>query len=375
MLNIIQVDTNNRAQVDRFIQFHYHLYKDCPQWVPPFISDVKLMLNRKKHPFYEKSDAAFFLAERDGEVVGRVSIADNRPFNEYHQSNKAQFYLFDSIDDQEVFDSLFAAAADWARKRGLTEIIGPKGFASFDGYGVLAEGFEHRQMMNMSPYNYEYYVKLFENGGFEKENEFVSCYLKEDQFQIPEKVAKVAERVLERGAFSVKTFKSKRELIQWANRIGEAYNGTFVNNWEYYPLSKGDMKMLLDNLMVVIDPRLIKLIMKEDKIVGFLIAFPDLSAAMQRHGGRLTPWAIIDIMLEFKRTKWVALNGVGILPEYHGRGGNALLYTEMYKTVHDFGFVHVEQTQMADTAVQVRQDMINLGAKIYKRNRIYRKSI
>lgn len=375
MLNIIQIDTNNRAQVDRFIKFHYQLYKGCPQWVPPFISDIKLMLNRKKHPFYERSDAAFFLAERDGEVVGRVSIADNRPFNEYHQSKKAQFYLFDSIDDQEVFDALFAAAADWARKRGLTEIVGPKGFASFDGYGILAEGFEHRQMMNMAPYNYEYYVKLFENGGFEKENEFVSCYIKEDKFLVPEKVSRVAERVLERGTFSVKSFKSKRELIQWAPRIGEAYNKTFVNNWEYYPLSKGDIKLLLDNLMIAVDPRLIKLIMKDDKIVGFLVAFPDLSAAMQRHGGRLTPWAIIDIMLEFKRTKWVALNGVGILPEYHGRGGNALLYTEMYKTVHDFGFIHIEQTQMADTAVQVRQDMINLGAEIYKRNRVYRKAI
>jgi GNAT superfamily N-acetyltransferase len=375
MLTVNLIDTESRAQVDRFVKFHYTLYQNCPQWVPPFVSDIKLMLNKKKHPFFEHSDADFLLAERDGEVVGRLAVMENKHFNDYHHVKKAQFCLYDSIDDQEVFDALFEKAAEWARQRGLTEIVGPKGFASFDGYGILAEGFHLRQMMTMVSYNYEYYVKLFENGGFGKENDFVSCYIRTSEFHLPEKVHEIAKRVKERGTFSVKSFKSKRELIQWADRIGNAYNNTFVNNWEYYPLTNGEVKLLLDNLLVVADPKLIKLIIKDDEIVGFLLAFPDISAALQRHSGRITPFAIIDMLLEFKRTKWVSLNGVGVLPKYHGRGGNALLYDEMEKTIRDFHFDHAEQTQMADTAAEVRKDMINVGAQIYKRHRVYHKEL
>jgi GNAT superfamily N-acetyltransferase len=375
MLTVNLVDTSSKSQVDRFVKFHYTLYKGCPQWVPPFVSDIKFMLNRKKHPFFEHSDADYFLAERDGEVVGRVAMMENRPFNEYHKSKKAQFYLFDSINDQQVFDALFSAGAEWAKKRGLTEIVGPKGFSAFDGYGVLAEGFDLRQMMTMMNYNYPYYIDLFEKGGFTKENEFVSCYIPTKDFNLPEKVKKIAERVVEKGTFAVKNFTTKSELKKWAWRIGEAYNKTFINNWEYYPLTKGEVKLLVDNLMVVADPRLIKLILKDGDIVGFLFAFPDLSEALQRHDGRLTPFLILDIMREFKKTRWVSLNGVGVLPEYQGRGGNALMYAEMEKTIKDFNFEHAEQTQMADTATQVRKDMISVGARIYKRHRIYHKSI
>ncbi|NMC79477.1 MAG: hypothetical protein GYA59_08965, partial [Chloroflexi bacterium] len=149
----------------------------------------------------------------------------------------------------------------------------------------------------------------------------------------------------------------------------------FVNNWEYYPLTKGEIKLLVDNLMVVANPRLIKLIMYKDNIVGFLFAFPDVSAALQRHDGRITPWAIVDIMGEMRRTKWVSLNGVGVLPEFHGRGGNALLYSEMEKTIRGFGFEHAEETQMAETAVQIRRDMVNLGVTPYKNHRVYHRSI
>ena len=122
-------------------------------------------------------------------------------------------------------------------------------------------------------------------------------------------------------------------------------------------------------------PDLIKLIMHKDDIIGFLFTFPDISAAMQRHAGHLYPWALLDFLLEMKRTKWISLNGVGVLPEYHGRGANALLYTETEQTMRNFGFLHAEQTQMADTAVQVRKDMETLGARIYKRHRIFSKDI
>lgn len=375
MIEVHKLDTESKPEVKEFIQFHFDLYKNCPQWVPPFRQDIALMLNKKKHPFYDHSEADFFVARRNGKIVGRVAAMENKPFNQYHNTRKIQFYLFDSLDEQEITNALFDAVAGWGRERGMTEIVGPKGFNAFDGYGIQVKGFEHRQMMTMMNYNFPYYARLMENAGFERENDFVSSYVPRKKFIVPDKAEDVARRVRERGTFVVKDFKNKRELKEWAGRIGDAYNKTFVNNWEYYPLTAREVKFLLDNLLVLADPKLIKIILFKDQVIGFLLGFPDVSAALQRHNGRITPWAIIDILLETKRTKWISLNGVGILPEYQGRGGNALLYSEMKKTVWDYGFDHAEQTQMADTAVQVRKDMEALGAKIYKVHRIFHKEI
>ncbi|HSL43051.1 MAG TPA: hypothetical protein VK897_06445 [Anaerolineales bacterium] len=372
MLRIERVDTGNKLQVKRFVELPYRLYKDCPQWVPPLYIDAYLPLNRKKHPFFEHSEADFFLAVRDREVVGRICAANNKLFNDYHKTKKAHFYAFESIDDLEVAQALFNAVNSWAKERGLDTVIGPKGLSPFDGYGILVEGFEHRQMMTMMNYNYGYYPKLMEAMGFEKEVDFVSCYLPAECFKIPERVERIAKHVLERGDLWVKQFKSKRELIQWAPRIGYAYNKAFIHNWEYYPFTEGDVKYAVDNVFMIANPKLIKLIMHKDDIVGFLFAFPDVSAALQRAKGHLLPFRIVDILLEMKRTKTVSGNGMGILPEFQGKGGNALLYYEMGRTVFGFNrFEHVEMTQVAETTRQMRADLRNLNGVEYKNHRVY----
>ena len=376
MLAIEKVDTDNKPQVKRFVQFYYDLYKDCPEWVPPLFVDAYLPLNRKKHPFFEHSEADFFLAVRDGEVVGRICAGENKLFNEYHKTRKAQFYFFDSIDDLEVAKALFEAAFDWARQRGLDTMIGPKGLSPFDGYGILVEGFNHRQMMTMMNYNYAYYPKLVEALGFEKEVDFVSCYLPAEAFKIPERVERIAQWAMKRGNLWVKNFKSKKELVGWAQRIGRTYNKTFINNWEYYPFTQGDVDYAVQNVFMVADHRLIKLIMHGDDIVGFLFAFPDASEALQRAKGHLFPFGIVDLLLEMKRTKTVSGNGMGVLPEFQGTGGNALLYYELGKTVLDiYNFKFVEMTQVAETTKQMRADLKNLNGVEYKNHRVFRKEI
>jgi GNAT superfamily N-acetyltransferase len=376
MLSIEKVDTENKGQVKRFVQFYYDLYKDCPQFVPPLFVDAYLPLNRKKHPFFEHSTADFFLAVRDGKVVGRICAADNRPFNDYHKTRKAHFYAFDTIDDLEVAKALFGSAFDWARARGLDTMLGPKGLSPFDGYGIQIEGFEHRQMMTMMNYNYAYYPRLVEALGFEKEVDFVSCYLPAEAFRVPERVERIAERAMQRGNLKVKNFKSKKELLQWAPRIGESYNKTFINNWEYYPFSAGDVKYAVDNVFLVADHRLIKVITHGEDIVGFLFCFPDVSAALQRAKGRLFPFGLIDLLLEMKRTKTISGNGMGVLPQFQGTGGNALLYNEMGKTFFGFKqFEHVEMTQVAETTHQMRADLKNLNGIEYKNHRVYHRSI
>ncbi len=376
MLTIEKVDTENKSQVKRFVKYYYDLYKDCPQWVPPLFGDAYLPLNRKKHPFFEFSQADFYIAVRDGDVVGRICAGENRLFNDYHKTKKSQFYFFDSENDLQTATVLFNAVFDWSKARDLDTVVGPKGLSPFDGYGIQVEGFENRQMMTMMNYNYDYYPKLVEALGFEKEVDFVSCYLPSEAFAVPERVERIAKRVLDRGNMWVKQFKSKPELVSWAQRIGKTYNNTFINNWEYYPFTQGDIDYAVQNVFMVADHHLIKLIMHGDDIVGFLFAFPDASAALQRAKGHLFPFGIIDLLVEMKRTKTVSGNGMGVLPEFQGTGGNALLYYEMGKTVlRTKQFKYVEMTQVAETTKQMRADLKNLNGVEYKNHRVYRKAI
>ena len=376
MLIIEKIDTDNKAQVRRFVELPHRIYQDCPEWVPLLDVDAYAYLNRGRHPFHEHSEVDFFLAVRDGRDVGRIATIENKPFNLYHDTKKADFYFFESEYDHEAAGALFETAFEWARNRSLDTIVGPKGMGPLDGYGVLVLGHEHRNTMTMLNYNHAYYQELVEAQGFEKEVDFVSCYLTADNFKIPERVERIARRVMERGSLEVKRFKSKKELLQWADRIGRAYNASFVNNWEYFPFSQREIDFVVKNIMMVADYRLIKVILHGEDVVGFLFAFPDLSAALQRAKGRLHPLSLADLLLDMKRTKSVSVNGMGILPEYQGRGGNAILYMEMGHTLLDFGqFEHIEMTQVAESAVQMRADMKNLNGVEYKNHRVYRKKI
>lgn len=371
MLTVEAVDLAERAQVRRFLDLPFRLYRGHPLWVPPIRLDAAAMLNPAKHPFYEHSEAAFFLAVRDGRAVGRIAALENRPYNRTHDKRTAQFYLFECEPELEIARALFDRAAEWARARGLRQLVGPKGFGPLDGYGMLVEGFEFRPAMTMMNYNPPAYPQFAEALGFRKEVDFISCYLSPETFRLDERIHRIAGRAAARSGLRVIRFQTKRELRAWAARIGQAYNQAFVDNWEYYPLSEREIQFVLDNVLTVADPKLIKLIAHGERVVGFLFAFPDLSAAIQRSRGRLLPFGLLDLLLEFRRTKWVALNGAGVLPEFQGRGGNALLYSEMERTVRQAGFRHADLTQVAESAVQMRRDLVNLGGVPYKNHRVF----
>jgi GNAT superfamily N-acetyltransferase len=371
MITIFQVNAKNKADVRRFIDVPFRLYRGHELWVPPIRVDVSTRLNPDKHPFYEHSEAEFFLAVRNGEDVGRIALIENKAYNRYHNKHQAQFYYFESVEDQEVVKALFERAFEWARRRGLDQIVGPKGFGPLDGYGMLVDGFEHRPAMTMMNYNPPFYPEMMSQLGFRKEVDFVSCYLGADKFKLQERVHRIAQRAANRSGLAVKRFRNKRELLSWAPKIGQTYNDTFIHNWEYYPLTEKEIKFVTDEILTIADPRLIKIITHGDDVVGFLFGFADVSAAIQRNRGRLFPLGILDILIEKKRTDWIALNGAGVLPEFQGRGGNALLYSEMEKTLHEFGFRHADLTQVAESAEQMRRDLENVGGVPYKNHRVF----
>lgn len=375
MLKIEKVDTSRRGQVRRFVNFGYRLYAGYPNWVPPIRLDINAMLNPRKHPFYEHSEADFFIAVRDGRDVGRISALENTRYNEYHKTREGQFYLFECVDDPEAAQELFSATFEWAANRGLNAVIGPKGFGPFDAYGLLEKGFEHRQTMNMLSYNPPYYIDMATRAGFKKEVDFITHIIDARNWDLDERIQMVAARTKERGGLTIKGFSSKKEIREWAERIARAYNNSFVDNWEYVPLTDAEVDFVVANIMVVVRPDLIKLITQEERIVGFLLAFPDMSGGMQKAGGRLLPFGVLHLLRAMRTKDWVVANGIGILPEFQKRGGNALLYSEIVKTFKAAGFNRYEMTQIAESAVKMRSDLVKIGGVPHKNHRVYRRKL
>jgi hypothetical protein len=375
MLKIEKIDVGRRAQVRRFVDFAYRLYLDYPNWVPPMRIDMHTMLNRRKHPFYEHSEAEFYMAVRDGRDVGRIAALDNTRYNEYHQSKDGQFYLFECVDDPDAAQALFEAVFGWASDRGLNSVVGPKGFGPFDAYGFLETGFEHRQTMTMLNYNPPYYLDMAARAGFRKEVDFITHTIDAVGWELDQRIEAVAARTKERSGLTIKEFSSKRELREWAERIARAYNDSFIDNWEYVPLSNAEIDFIVENIMTVVRADLIKLITQGERIVGFLLCFPDMSGGMQKARGRLLPFGIFHLLRAMRSREWVVANGIGILPEFQKRGGNALLYSEIVKTFKAAGFKRYELTQIAESAAKMRSDLVKIGGVPHKNHRVFRKKL
>lgn len=387
-LQVDQVDPSSRRSVRRFVDVPFLVYGNRPaggflgglgagggrpadpNWVPPLRRESALALDRRRHPFYEHSDAAFFVARRDSLDVGRVAALEHRPYNRWHDVAHASFAFFECQEgDDEAARALFGRLFEWAAQRGLTQVVGPRGLSAFDGYGLLIHGFDRRQLMTMTNYNPPSYRSVVEGLGFEKEVDFVTYELERATFVMPEAVRRAAERAA--GTLEIVRYPSRRALIQAARSIGHTYNRSFVRNWEYYPLSDREIDFAVQQIRPLADHRLMTFIAAGDQIVGFVLAFADVSRALQRMGGRLTPWGIARLLAERRRSARVALNGAGILPEYRGRGGNALLYMQIERAVRSAAFTHAELPQVAETAERMRRDLQVLGATPIKTHRVY----
>lgn len=372
-MQIRKLDTTRRQDVHQFIRFPFTLYRNSPLWVPPFWPEMTTVMDRNKHPFYAHSTADFFVAEGKSETLGRIAVMNNRNYNRYHDRAVSFFYYFDSVDDQSVVRDLFDTARDWAHQAGLNLLMGPKGMLQGDGIGMLVEGFEHRPAMGI-PYNYAYYPQLITALGFEKETDFLSGYLS-GKHQLPARYKEVAAKVSARRGLSIKSFSNEKELRQWIDRIGQVYNDAFVANWEYAPITSAEMKIIADRLLSISDPRLIKLVMKGDEIVGFVFAFPDISAGIQKARGHLLPIGWFFLLREFKRMHWVNFNGLGLLPDHQGSGGTAILLTELARTAEQFPFEHADVVQVEEGNAKSQAEMATIGVRWYKRHRVFRRAI
>jgi hypothetical protein len=373
-MKIIKVDLNNRKQVQAFLKLPFRLYQDIDQWVPGLRGDERLRLDPKRYPFYRHSVAAFFLAVQDDRPVGRLAVLDNRRYNAHNQTKDAFFTLFECEPDRLAARSLFDAAGAWAQGGGLDRLIGPKGFTALDGLGLLVNGFEHRPALGQ-PYNPAYYIELIESQGFKKTSDIVSGYLGAS-LPFPERIHTLATRIRERRGLRIARFQSRGELRRMLGHLKSLYNGALEGTSGGTPITDEEIQSLANQILWFADPRLIKIVMKDDKPVGFLLAYPDISAALQKTKGRLLPFGWILLLRELRRTEWININGAGMLEEYRGLGGTAILYSEMFKSVvENPRYRHIEVVQIGLENEKMQREMENFGIDFNKTHRMYEKNL
>lgn len=373
---IIEIHPEDKHLIKKFCELPFFVYKNTPQWVPTLQGEVESKFDRRKNPFYLHSEAAFFLAaDGGGEPVGRLAIMDNHNFNEFNQEKTAFFTLFECVDDAKVSEALFSAGFDWARKRGLNQVKGPQGFTALDGLGLLVKGFEHRPAFGI-PFNPEYYVTLIEKAGFTHPGGDIASGFLDTQSEFPrEKMHEFSRRVQEKKGLKVVNFRTRGDLRRLVPQLKDLYNGALGGTPGGVPLTDEEAKAMADQLIWFADPRLIKILFKGDKAVGFLFAYPDISSALQRRRGKLLPFGWADYLWEMKRTNWINVNGAGILEEYRGQGGTAILFSEMWKSVEGSRFIGGDIVQIGEDNTRMQNELAGLGITFHKKHRMYERVI
>lgn len=375
-MHIQQIDPANPAQIRAWLQLPFLIYKGDRLWVPPLQRGERRRF-APDYPFYRHSEAVFLLAQDSkGKPLGRIAVMEHRLHNMHRGARDALLYLYEATDDNEVAAALFEAAANWARARGLHRLLGPKGFGTGEGHGLLVDGYQHRPALGI-PYNPPYYEAQWQGiGGMTKEIDFLSALIERSKFQYPERVRRLAEKITERRGFRVPQFRNRKEIEIYAEPLMRAYNSTFSDLWAFTPVPDEELPEIIERLLTIADPRLMRLIFKDDKVIGFTFIFPDISAALQRQRGELHPLALADILIERQRTRWLNINGAGILPEYQGLGANAVLYNEIATALLNSRYDFTDLVQVQETNSKMLADIGEfIPLEPHKRHRVYFKNL
>jgi hypothetical protein len=378
MLAVEEIDLSRQDQVRRFVDLTYHLHEGIPQWVPPLRADEKTYLDRRRHPFYGHSEASFFLAVEEGRDIGRLAVLNNRPYNQHHQSQTAQFYLFECENNQEATNALFEAGFQWAWQRGLRRMIGPKGFSVLDGFGLLVKGFDLPQVMSLLTYNPPYYADLVESNGFTKEIDFLSASLEAEDFHLPPWLTDLAASVEEKYSLRGRHFSMQEaatEWNSWSERLITLYNQTFIDSWEYWPLTLSDIRFVSNSIRPLVRPELMTVIEKGRELEGFLFAFPDVSAALRRAQGKLSFLTLADLLIERQRSRGVVLYALGLSPRLRLEGGVAVLISHLEKMARKNHIRHVDFTEIAESTWQVLNELQAFGIRTDRVHRVYHRDL
>ena len=377
-IEIKRVETNRDLR--RFIDFHYDLYQGCPYDVPALFLDEMNTLRSDRNVAFDFCEAAYFMACRDGRIVGRIAGIVNHRANERWEKKDVRFGWIDFIDDIEVSRALFKAVEDWGRSKGMTAIVGPLGFTDLDPEGMLTMGFDRLGTME-TIYNYEYYPRhMGQQDGWKKDNDYVEYYLPMPD-KTPEKFAKLAEMIEKRYNLHVKKVTRKDIRNGYARELFKIINETYKDIYGFVSLTERQIDQYVKLYLPALDLNLVTVIVdgnKDNAIAGVGITMPSLAHAVQKcRRGRLFPlgWWHLLRAVKCHKTDGVDLLLIGFLPEYRTKGANALLFADLIPRYIEYGFKWGETNiEMEDNnGVQGQWDA--LEHINHKRRRCYRKEL
>lgn len=372
MVTIKEVKTRKEAR--KFINFPLDLYKDCPYFVPPLYGDEKALF-KKETIYSEQSDSVFFLAEKNGKVVGRIQGILQHVSNEKWSQKRVRFTRFDSIDDQDVANALFGAVENWAKQKGMEEVVGPLGYSDLEREGLLIEGFDQISTFE-EQYNYEYYAKLIENAGYAKETDWI-----EHKLFAPEKVDPrihdISSKMMEKYGLRFSEEKTSRQFIKkFGDGFFDILDKTYVDIYQSVPFTDKMKTNLIKGFGLIINVEYAIVILdKNDNIVAFALAFPNIGKDLAQTKGKLTPRVILKLLKTIKNPKSVDLGLVGVLPEYRNKAIATAIVDRLLDKLRYSGITHAETNLCLENNYPILNLWKSFDKVQHKRRRSFVKKI
>lgn len=358
-MSVLIREVTGKKELKKFVKFNIDLYKENPYHVPGLIEEEMVTLDKKKNPAFDVCDAIYFLAYKEGKIVGRIAGMINRRSNETWNQKYARFGFVDFIDDEEVVDALFGAVEKWAREQGMESLQGPMGFTDLDHEGMLIEGFDQLGTM-ATIYNYPYYPKHMERLGYAKDQDWheFKIYIPEG---IPEKHQRIGEIVKKKYGLKIMKFKRAKDIMPYAQKVFETLNASYAPLYGFAQLTQRQIDYYINMYIPMLRLDLVTLIVREedDAVVGFGISLPSLSKALQKAKGRMFPFGWIHLLKALKsKPKVIDLYLTGVLPEYQNKGVNALLFNDLIPVYKSVGAQYAESNPELESnnAVQAQWD-------------------
>jgi hypothetical protein len=372
-VNIIEVE--NKPDLKEFIKLPYRLYKNEKYYVPHLISERKDFFDRDKNPFFEHARVKYFLARRDGKTVGRIAGIANDLHNEFHNEKTGFFGLLDCENDSETAQALLRAAEDHVRGEGMELIRGPMNFSTNDEVGLLIEGFDSLPTF-MMPYNPPYYIPLYDKLGLTKAKDLLAFFL-DDSHPMSERWIRIVEKMRKRSRIKIRTinlknFEAELEIVR------KIYNSAWSKNWGFVPMTEAEFQHTADDFKKLVEPELVFLAFVDDEPAGFILGMPDYNVIFKKMNGRLFPTGLFKFLYYTKISKIMSRLRVltmGVVHKYQKLGLDAIFFVDIYNSGRKIGYHSAELSWILEDNDMMVKAAENMGAKPYKKYRIYEKKL
>ena len=370
-MKIIPVRTS--ADLKKFVKLPYRLYQNDRIWVPPLLAEAYKQFDRKRNPTLDHCDYALFILEHDNEIIGRIAAFTDTIALEAWKEPIGLFGYFECINNQEASMNLFDAAAGWLREQGMKYMRGPWSFVSQE-WGLVVEGFEPSPTV-MAPYNPAYYIDHLANYDFQKIKDLLVYYISAPEgYSIPDRIMTLTDDVANRYKIHTRQINMK-DYDNEVTSVIELSNLSLTDNWGYTSVTRAEAEAVAHDLKPILHPK--GVIFAEDingRPVGFAITIPDINTLLKALNGHLLPFGWLKLLIGLPKLKRYRLFALGVLPEYHGKGIDSLLYRALYESLYSPD-TWLEINYVLEDNVPMNNAITKLNAKPLRRYRVYQKDI